>query len=102
MAKVRQKNEVVVGAFYQRSSNPLDVVYSTGGSDKRIHGYDARGKPFDTTPQEVLKWTQLAVNDFPSSRDPDWRTSSTCIGTLNGCRSFVLPTPEIRKKSKRC
>lgn len=70
MAKVRPKNEVVVGAFYQRSSNPMDVVYSTMGTDNHIHGHDARGKPFDATDQEVLKWTQLAVNDFPNSRDP--------------------------------
>lgn len=70
MVKKREKTEVVIGAFYQRSTNPLDVVYTVGGGPGYIHGYNAKMKSFNTTPEEVLKWTQLAVNDFPHSPDP--------------------------------
>lgn len=70
MANIHTPTEVVIGVFYQRSKDPLDVVYSVGGGPNKIHGYDVRGKSFETTPEQVLKWTQLRVNDFPQSPDP--------------------------------
>lgn len=62
--------EIIVGAFYRRSQKPLDVVRTTGGSPGRIHGYDAKGKPFETTPEGMRSWTLLRANDFPHSPDP--------------------------------
>lgn len=70
MANVHTPTEVVIGVFYQRSKDPLDVVYSVGCGPNKIHGYDVRGKSFETTPEQVMKWTQLRVNDFPQSPDP--------------------------------
>lgn len=62
--------EIVVGAFYRRSPKPLDVVRTTGGGPGRIQGYDAKGKPFETTPEGMRHWTLLRANDFPHSPDP--------------------------------
>ncbi len=62
--------EIIVGAFYRRSHKPLDVVRTTGGGPGRIHGYDAKGKPFETTPEGMRSWTLLRANDFPHSPDP--------------------------------
>ena len=70
MAKQRASTEVVIGSFYQRSADPMDVVYTVGGGRGNIHGYDAKLESFSTTNEEVLTWTQLAVNDFPNSSDP--------------------------------
>lgn len=70
MAKTRKHTDVVVGAFYQRTENPLDVVYSVGGSNTRIYGYNGHGETFEAKPEEVMQWTMLAVNDFPNSKDP--------------------------------
>ena len=70
MAKKRATTEVVIGAFYQRSENPLDVVFTVSGGRGVIHGYNVKMEAFSTTPEQVLAWTQLAVNDFPNSSDP--------------------------------
>lgn len=70
MAKTRKHTEVVIGAFYQRTKDPRDVVYAVGGSTIRVRGYDVNGKLFDSSHEEVMQWTMLAVNDFPNSPDP--------------------------------
>lgn len=62
--------DIVVGAFYQRSSKPLDVVRTTGAGPGGIHGYDAKGKAFNTTAEGMRNWTLLRANDFPHSPDP--------------------------------
>lgn len=62
--------DIVVGAFYQRSSKPLDVVRTTGAGPGGIHGYDAKGRTFNTTAEGMRNWTLLRANDFPHSPDP--------------------------------
>ena len=62
--------DIVVGAFYQRSSKPLDVVRTTGAGPGGIHGYDAKGRAFNTTAEGMRNWTLLRANDFPHSPDP--------------------------------
>ena len=62
--------DIVVGAFYQRSSKPLDVVRTTGAGPGGIHGYDAKGRTFNTTAEGMRHWTLLRANDFPHSPDP--------------------------------
>jgi hypothetical protein len=70
MAKKRTLTEVVIGTFYQRSTDPMDIVYTVGGGPNNIYGYDAKQVSFNATPEKVMTWTQLAVNDFPHSSDP--------------------------------
>lgn len=62
--------DIIVGAFYQRSGKPLDVVRTTGAGPGGIHGYDAKGKAFNTTAEGMRNWTLLRANDFPNSSDP--------------------------------
>lgn len=70
MAHISKTQDVVIGAFYQRSADPMDVVRSNAGDTNHLYGFDAHRNAFTATNEEVKKWTQLAVNDFPNSPEP--------------------------------
>lgn len=58
------------GYFYQRSADPLDVVFIDGSDRENFQCHDAKMKSFSATAEQADTWTQLAVNDFPNSPDP--------------------------------
>lgn len=68
--KLSAKPVATIGVFYQRSSDPNDVVYTTGGQLDTLYGYNARMKAFSAKAFQVLTWKRLNVNDFPNSPDP--------------------------------
>lgn len=70
MANISKTQGIVIGVFYQRSNDPMDIVRSNAGDQQFLYGFDAHHKPFQANKETVASWTQLCVSDFPNSSDP--------------------------------